>query len=317
MKVSVGLAVFNGERYLQQCLDSLTSQTLGELEIIVVDDGSTDSSVVICDQYAVKDGRIKVIHQPHGGLASARQAALGASSGDFFCVCDADDWMEPDMYEWLRNKVVETGADVVMCGYWREYDDGRRTKSVYGREIPSDNKQIVNSVLNDSFPFFVWNKLFRRDLFERFSLSWHPGIDMGEDRLMTLQMFLYPVRLAYLPEPLYHYRRMRDGNSFTNNMTLDSYNQMLRIRDWIDENLNDRMYGAGRIHYQVNVAYAGLRVMEGMTPRYYRETSTSRLSLRELMSERTLKSMLILMTKLFGYRFGFIINRLFYKRVYK
>lgn len=100
-------------------------------------------------------------------------------------------------------------------------------------------------------------------------------------------------------------------------MTLSSYNQMLRIRDWIDENLNDSMYDVGRIHYQMNVAYAGLRVMEGMTPRYYRVTSTSRLSLRELMSERTLKSMLILMTKMFGYRFGFLVNRLFYKKVYR
>lgn len=317
MKVSVGLAVFNGERYLQQCLDSLICQTLDELEIIVVDDGSTDSSAIICDRYEAKDYRIKVVHQPHGGLASARQTALEASTGDYFCVCDADDWVEPKMYERLRDKAVETGADVVMCDYWREYGDGRRTKSVYGRKISSDNNQLISDVLNDRFPSFIWRKLFRRDIFERYALSWDPDISMQEDYLMTLKILLHPVRLAYLPEPLYHYRRMPDGNSYTNNMTLSSYNQMLRIRDWIDENLNDSMYDVGRIHYQMNVAYAGLRVMEGMTPRYYRVTSTSRLGLRELMSERTLKSMLILMTKMFGYRFGFLVNRLFYKKVYR
>ena len=316
-KVSVGLAVFNGERYLQQCLDSLTSQTLEDLEIIVVDDGSTDNSATICDLYEAKDSRIKVIRKPHGGLASARQMALEVSMGDYFCVCDADDWMEPEMYERLCDKAVETGADVVMCDYWREYGDGYSKLSVYNREVPSDNRQIISDVLNDRFPSFIWSKLFRRDVFERYALSWDPGISMQEDYLMTLKILQHPVRLAYLPDPLYHYRRMPGGNSYTNNMTMSSYNQMLCIRDWIDKHLSDNQFAAGRIHYQVNVAYAGLRVMEGMTPRYYRETSTSRLSLRELISERTLKSMLILMTKILGYRFGVLVNRLLYKRVYK
>jgi len=317
MKVSVGLAVYNEERYLQQCLDSLICQTLDELEIIIVDDGSTDSSATICERYGTKDSRIKVVHQPHGGLASARQTALEVSTGDYFCVCDADDWVETEMYERLRDKAVETGADVVMCDYWREYGDGRHTQSSYGREITPDNNQLINDVLNDRFPSFIWRKLFRRDIFERYALSWDPDISMQEDYLMTLKILRYPVRMVYLPEPLYHYRRMPGGNSYTNNITLDSYNQMLRIRDWVGKHLSDNQYAAGRIHYQVNVAYAGLRVMEGMTPRYYRETSTSRLGLRELMSERTLKSMLILMTKIFGYRLGFIVNRLLYKRVYR
>lgn len=317
MKVSVGLAVFNGERYLQQCLDSLTCQTLEELEIIVVDDGSTDNSTTICDLYEAKDSRIKVIRKPHGGLASARQTALEVSMGDYFCVCDADDWMEQEMYERLRDKAVETGADVVMCDYWREYGDGYSKLSVYNREVPSDNRQIISDVLNGMFPFSIWNKLFKRDIFERYALSWNPNVNMGEDFLMTLKIFQNSIKLTYLPLPLYHYRRVTGGNSYTNRITMSSYNQMLYIRDWIDEILNDDIYGAGRIHYQVNVAYAGLRVVQGMTPRYYRETSTSRLSLRELISERTLKSILILMTKILGYRFGVLVNRLLYKRVYK
>lgn len=317
MKVSVGLAVYNSESYLQQCLDSLISQTLDELEIILVDDGSTDHSGSICDQYAEKDGRIKLIHKPNGGLASARQTALVASTGDYFCVCDADDWMEPDMYEKLWEKAIETGADVVMCDNWREYDNGQCTISVYGREIPSDNNQIIEEVLNDRFPSFLWKKLFRRDLFEKFGIEWEPCIDMQEDFLMTLKILQHPVKLAYLPEPLYHYRRLRDGNSYTGRMTMNSYNQMLQIVEWIDNHLDACRYAKGKTHYQINVAYAGLRVANGMTPQYYRKTSTSRFSIGQLLAEHTLKSMLILLTKVLGFRIGFLINQLFYKKIYR
>lgn len=317
MKVSVGLAVYNGERYLEQCLDSLTKQTLDELEIILVDDGSTDHSGEICESYAATDSRIKVIHKANGGLASARQAALEASTGDYFCVCDADDWMEPDMYEKLWEKAVETGTEIVMCDYWREYDNGQRVKSVYGKKISSDNCKIIDDVLNDRFPSFLWNKMFRRDLFERFALAWETGVDMQEDYLMTLKVLQHPVSFTYLPESLYHYRRMRGGNSYTGRLTMNSYNQMLYIVEWIDSHLDACLYAMGKMHYQINVAYAGLRVAKGMTPYYYRKTSTSRLTVRQLLAERTLKSMLILLTKVLGYRFGFFVNQLLYKRVYR
>lgn len=316
MKVSVGVAVYNGERYLEHCLDSLISQTLNDLEIILVDDGSTDSSGGICDQYAERDSRIKVIHKPNGGLASARQTALEVATGDYFCVCDADDWMEADMYEKLWEKAEETGADVVMCGNWREYDNGKSTISVYDREIPSDNSQIIEDVLNDRFPSFLWNKLFRRNLFRKFAIEWEPGIDMQEDFLMTLKVLQHPVKLACLPELLYHYRRMRVGNSYTGNITLSSYNQMLHIMDWIDGHLDADRFAVGKTHYMINIAYAGLRVKNGMSPEYYKQTSTSRLSVRDLWKEHSLKAQLILLTKVLGYHFGFFVNQLLYKIEY-
>ena len=317
MKVSVGLAVYNAERYLEQCLDSLVRQTCDDLEIIVVDDGSTDASAEICDRFASSDNRIQVIHKVNGGLASARQVALEAAIGDYFCVCDADDWVEPEMYERLRDKAVETGADIVMCDYWREYDNGRKVQASYGKEISNDNQQIACDVLNDRFPSFIWCKMFKRDLFYRFSLSWDNRVNMQEDYLLTLKVLQYPVKLAYLPELLYHYRRTPGGSGLTSTITLNSYNQMLLIRNWIDEHLSSNMFSGGRIRYQVNVAYAGLRIVEGMSSNYYRETATSRLGLKQLISEHTLKSFLILLTKLFGYRFGVLVNRMFYRIVYR
>ena len=212
MLITVFTPTYNRAHLLPRVYESLAKQTFRDFELILVEDGSPDRCAQMCDEWAKKDERIKVIHQPHGGLASARQTALEASEGDYFCVCDADDWMEPEMYERLRDKAVETGADVVMCDYWREYGDGRRTQSIYGREIPSDNSQVISDVLNDRFPSFIWRKLFRRDIFERYALSWDPNVSMQEDYLMTLKILLHPVRLAYLPEPLYHYRRMPGGH---------------------------------------------------------------------------------------------------------
>lgn len=99
IKVSVTVPVYNTEKFLPQCLDSLLGQTLKELEIILVDDGSTDQSGAICDDYAKRDSRIKVFHKSNGGSASARQLGLENSHGIYYIICDSDDWIEPTMYE--------------------------------------------------------------------------------------------------------------------------------------------------------------------------------------------------------------------------
>lgn len=123
--VSVIVPIFNTSRYLRKCLDSLAHQTLTAIEFILVDDGSTDDSGKICDEYASKDSRFRVIHQSNGGSAVARQTGLDAARGEYTIVCDSDDWVEPDMYEKLYRKAVETDADMVLCGYFAEYIDGR------------------------------------------------------------------------------------------------------------------------------------------------------------------------------------------------
>lgn len=114
-KVSVIVPVYNAEKYLQECVDSILRQTLTDLELILVDDGSTDSSPAICDRYAEQDARVQVIHKPNGRAASARNAGLRAASGEYVAFVDSDDWISPEMYE----KMLETGADVTLCDYVR------------------------------------------------------------------------------------------------------------------------------------------------------------------------------------------------------
>jgi glycosyltransferase involved in cell wall biosynthesis len=114
-KVSIIVPVYNAEKYLQECVESVLGQTLSDIELILVDDGSTDSSPTLCDQYAAQDRRVKVIHKPNGRAASARNAGLRVASGEYVAFVDADDWISPDMYE----KMLQTNADVTLCDYVR------------------------------------------------------------------------------------------------------------------------------------------------------------------------------------------------------
>lgn len=316
-KISISVPVYKVEKYLDNCIKSLIDQTLNDIEIILVDDGSPDSCGDICDKYAEMDNRIRVIHKENGGLGAARQSGLEAARGEYFCVCDADDWVELDMYEQLYNKAVETGADIVICDYTAEYSDGSKRCSNYGSNLPTTKERLIDDALNGAFPCSVWRRIYKREIFKKYNIIWEEGINMGEDVLITLKILQYSLKWSYLPICLYHYRRMPSEESYTNKVTLSSYNQMLKIQDWIESNLDKKRYVKGINHYLINIAFAGLRVEEGMTAGYYRITSTKRLCVSSLITERTLKSMVILWSKFFGYKAGRGLYKLLYKRVYK
>ena len=303
--VSISVPVYNAEKYLRKCLDSLVNQTLKNIEIVIVDDGSTDGSASICREYAERDSRILLIFKENGGLASARQAALEAANGRFFCACDADDWAEPTMYDTLYRKAMETNADIVMCDYWCEYPDGKQTEKKYQYELIK-RKDLLDALLNGRFPKAVWNKLIRRDFLKANHLSWEQGIDMGEDFLLTMKMLLVGATVANTGKTLYHYRRERGGTSYTNNITMASFNQSLAITRWAEIHIDKNHYAKGLHRILVDVAYTGLRVRSGMTSNYYKESVLDELPFDEFVKLKglSLKSLLILLVKLIGYKRG-------------
>ena len=310
-KISISVPVYNTERYLVKCLDSLINQTQKDIEIIFVDDGSIDNSGDICDLYASKDNRIRVIHKENGGLASARQAALEMATGEYFCACDADDWVELDMYEKLYKKAKETDADIVMCDYWSEYPDGKLVEQKYPYEL-SERNDLLDDLLNGLFPKAIWNKLIRRDFLLANQLSWELGINQGEDFLMTAKMLLAGATVANTGETLYHYRRDNNGTSYTHNITLGSYNQSLAIIRWVELHVDKERYAKGLHHTWISVAYTGLRVKCGMTADYYKATVLKQCPLRDFVRHRntSIKAMIVMATKLLGYRFGLQIVKL-------
>lgn len=309
--ITIAVPAYNAEKYLRKCLDSLIKQTMREIEIIVVNDGSTDDTNKILREYAEKDERIEIICKENGGLASARQAALEISRGQFFCVCDADDWVEPTMYERLYKKAVETKADIVMCDYWSEYPDGRRVEHRYPYKV-EERENLLDDVLNGKFPKAVWCKLICKSFLEKHSLTWEQGINQGEDFLMTLKMLQAGAIVNTTQGALYHYFRDNSGKSYTHNITMNSYNQSLSICHWAETNIDNVQYAKGLHHVWVNLAYTGLRVKSGMTGNYYKTTVLDRLPLKDFVKYKdfSVKAFLILIVKLLGFNSGRWIVRI-------
>lgn len=202
-KISIIVPVYKVEPYLRKCLDSIAGQTYENLEIILVDDGSPDRCGVICDEYAARDRRIRVIHQENGGLSAARNAALRIVTGEYIGFVDSDDWVEPEMFETMVRGLQETEADISVCGRWDEYKN-RRTRR--GWETPQtilDREQALGELLrNDKLQNHCWDKLFRAALWEGIVF---PEGRTFEDIAVMHQLFLRAKRVVCLPNALYHY----------------------------------------------------------------------------------------------------------------
>ena len=316
-KLTISIPIYNVENYLCQCIESIINQSLRDIEIILVDDGSTDNSGNICDIYAKKDSRIKVIHKKNGGLASARQAALDIAIGSYFCVCDADDWVELDMYEQMYNKAIETDADVIMCDYYIEYMNRRTINHI--KMLNNIESNLLENVLNGKIPTMVWNKIYKREIFQKYNIYWEQGIDLGEDFLISLKIFQNPVTINYIQKPLYHYRRIMNGNSYTNDISLKTFKQNVFIRNWIKDNIDIKKYKEEIFCLWLNSAFTGLRVNDKLDSLYYKTTIMKNLPVKGFFKFHypKIKGMVVLFTKIFGYSFGRKIYQQFYKYFYQ
>lgn len=163
--ISVIVPIYNVEDYVVKCVDSILNQTLRDLEIILVDDGSTDNSGKICDEYLTKDDRVKVIHKKNGGLSDARNAGLDVCKGEYIGFVDGDDYIDEDMYEMLYKNIINYDADISMCRFRRIYnnriDDNGRDLIRYTK----DKKEIIEELYCGSIGISVCSKLYKRNIF--------------------------------------------------------------------------------------------------------------------------------------------------------
>lgn len=278
-KVTVTVAVFNTEKYIIRCLDSLVAQTLKELEIIIVDDGSTDNSGKICDEYALKDDRIRVIHKENGGLGSARQVGLENAHGEYFIACDSDDWVEPTMYEDMYLKAKESDSDMVICDYCMNYPDGKEIK--YHEDARINNRtDLLKAVLNHKICCNVWNKLVRRSFYIVHNIDWELGINQGEDALILYKKLIYPMNFSFIPAVFYHYWRDINSGSYTNNLSIASFKQMLFVNEWVHKNIDSIVFGRELYYTDISLAFSALRTKE-MTTEIYDKYCRYRISFRK------------------------------------
>lgn len=221
IKISVIVPVYNAEKYLQECVDSILNQSERELECILVDDGSTDSSPLICDFYAQKDNRVKVIHKENARAASARNAGLHIAQGEYVAFVDADDWISPNMYE----KMLAPNVDVCLCDYVRfqgkqdfPFSQPNVHEGYYGKaEI---QKEIYPHLVMDGIEYPItisnWALLIKRTVITDNKLSYRDDIHISEDAPFGSEVLYCANSFAYLKgEYLYHYRITESSASKT------------------------------------------------------------------------------------------------------
>ena len=198
-KISVIVPIYKVEKYIHRCIDSIINQTYKNLEIILVDDGSPDSCPRICDEYAKKDKRIKVIHKENGGLSDARNKGVDIATGDYIAFVDSDDYIHPNMYEVLIYELEKNNSDIALCKYKIVYEKSKIKTEIDGKfEVYSlNNLQALDSMYGkDGVDFIVaWNKLYKKDLFNKIR---YPVGKIHEDEYTTYKLLFASKNVIYI-----------------------------------------------------------------------------------------------------------------------
>ena len=269
-KISVVIPVYNVEPYIRKCLDSVINQTYTNLDILCINDGSTDKSGIICEEYAKRDSRIRVFHKTNGGLASARNVGLSHLTGDYLGFVDSDDWLEPDMYEALHRVIKDYNVSFSVVSYFMDCDE--QCELMIAREKIPDrvlNQEEMLLYMSRGFHyagFFcsVCNKLFRTSLIYNNKLAFDNNLRSGEDvKFLTDVILRDGCTGYYLDKPFYHYYQRQNSlvnlPSFAN--TIDS---IISLQDSI-EMIKDRGFGDTTLYLKrQHCYYASLLVEEAI-----------------------------------------------------
>lgn len=234
VSISVLVPAYNVKQYLPRCLDSILSQTYGNFEVILIDDGSTDGTGVICDTYADRDARIKVFHQENQGISATRNLCLKYASGEYIQFVDSDDWIEPDMLESMYKKAVEQNADIVGCNFVRETSRG--PVSV---DFCYDGKtEFLLGILKNGWGV-LWKLLIKRRLLVENNIAFPKEIDGGEDFVFVVKTANCASTIVCIKNCLYHYNELNQ-KSFIMNLSykkaMDQYNATEIVSEILSKN---------------------------------------------------------------------------------
>ena len=230
VKISIIVPVYNVEKYLAKCVDSLLSQTMPEIEIILVDDGSPDNCPKICDEYAKKDDRVKVCHKKNGGLSSARNEGLQHVSGEYYMFVDSDDWLDLDTCKVTYDYAKQTDADSLMFSYTKEFGDHSIVNHVFNKDFITWNKTEIQKNFHRRLFGLIGEELTRPqdgDLIvsacmQLFKTEKFKDIRFVDTQKIGTEDCWYQIlvydkcdRFVYIDKPFYHYLRINDGSLTT------------------------------------------------------------------------------------------------------
>ena len=207
LKFSVIVPIYKVEKYIRECIESVMNQTYSNWELILVDDGSTDKSGDICEKYAAKDERVKVIHQKNGGAANARNHGLDMATGEYICFIDSDDKIENNYVDKLLNAIKESQSDVAVCSFKQWYKN-KTPDSIGFKNKEYSSKDYIRKFLSDWTCGLIWNKMFDKKTLEGVRFEERHKID---DEFFTYQAILKAEKVVVFDESLYWYRMRKSG----------------------------------------------------------------------------------------------------------
>lgn len=231
--ISVIVPIYNVEKYLARCVDSIVNQTYKNLEIILVDDGSPDRCPQMCDDYAEKDSRIKVVHKKNGGLSDARNAGIAVATGEYISFIDSDDYVSDDFFECLLDVINKENSDIAECSVVKFYEDNRFDEFSDDLSVKTYDTQDAMSALIAENPFHqhVWNKLYKTELVK--DIPYAVG-KLNEDEFWTYQVFGRANKVARLNKTMYYY--------FQRNSSIMGVGYNIRRLDALEGKANRQKY---------------------------------------------------------------------------
>lgn len=237
-KISVIVAIYNAEKYLYRCLNSLAEQTFEDYEVLLIDDGSPDSSGNICDWFAKKYPFMRVIHKANGGLSSARQCGIDNALGEYAIHMDADDWVEPTMLEELYRKAEQEDADMVICDY---LEIKRKERYVKQQPTALSPDAVLRDILSGKIQAYCWNKLIRRACYENYNITFPLGLNF-EDLFAICTLCLNDIRITYINKAFYHYDRYINKGSISMTHNKSSVISRMAFVSYIETKINPESY---------------------------------------------------------------------------
>lgn len=209
-KISIIMPVYNVEKYIRRCLDSIISQTFTDWECICIDDGTPDSSGKICDEYAQKDSRFVVIHKENGGVSSARNAGLDVAKGEWICFCDSDDWVEKDYISSWYDFVKDSSYDIVVANVIDEYSDKSVPVVEKLEEIPHLN---IPKFFTQEYRGGLWVTFVKNNLLKQNNIKFGKEIFFGEDFLFKIECLSVAKKVFYVNKFTYHYNKFNENSA--------------------------------------------------------------------------------------------------------
>ena len=237
--ISVIVPIYNMEKLMRKCLDSILAQTFQDYECLLIDDGSKDGSSAICDEYAANDPRFKAFHKPNGGLSDARNYGIERAQGDYTIFFDPDDWVDADCLTDMYAKAQETDADMVICDYFNE--DPYRSEYCKQEPTSLNHNDVLSDLIVGKVYGFTVTKLLRRTLYQQYNLQYPVGMYGCEDKYTMCKLLKNNIKIAYLPKAYYHY--MHYGNdTLSRHYDETTHQHDLMIRQKFCELLSDTSY---------------------------------------------------------------------------